>query len=127
QLGNFPEASPGQRLTLRLLDGLPPADREQRRLFRKVAGRAWGKDLGDPRRIVALIMGADSGKSLVAALLLLHRALFTDLSGLRPGQRGVGLLVAPDTRLAGIPLAYIRGIVGTSELIRAEVEAETAD
>ena len=109
-LGNFPEASPAQRLVLRLLDGLPAADREQRRLFLKVAGRPWAADLRDPRRVVALIMGANSGKSLVAALYLLHRALFSDLSGLRPGQRGIGLLVAPDQRLAAIPLAYARGI-----------------
>src|SRR4030095_849197 len=54
-----------------------------------------------------------SGKSLTAALLLLHRALFADLSALRTGQRGVGLLVAPDTRLDGIPLSYVRGIIST--------------
>lgn len=123
-LGGFVEASPGQRLVLRLLDGLPPANAEQRELFEAIASRAWGEDLATPRRTVALIMGADSGKSLTAALLLLHRALFADLSGLRPGQRGVGLLVAPDTRLARIPLDYIKGIIETSPVIAAEVEGD---
>jgi hypothetical protein len=124
QLGGFSEASQAQRLVMRLLDGLPPADREQHGIFRRIAGRAWRKDLLVPRRVVSLVMGVSSGKSLIAALFLAHRALFADLSGLRPGQRGLGLLVAPDTRLAAIPLAYARGIVETSALVRAEVEGE---
>ena len=41
-LGAFIEASPAQRLVLRLLDGLPPADGEQAALFEKIAGRRWG-------------------------------------------------------------------------------------
>src|SRR5207249_6483026 len=123
QLGNFPEASPAQRLVLRLLDGLPPADREQRRIFERIAGRAWRQDLRERFwKTIALVMGADSGKSLIAALYLLHRALLADLSRLRPGQRGVALLIAPDVRLAAIPLSYVKGIVSTSELIGAEVE-----
>ncbi|MBZ5638000.1 MAG: hypothetical protein LAO51_04495 [Acidobacteriia bacterium] len=126
QLGNFNEASPGQRLALRLLDGLPPADTEQRDLFETIAGRPWGEDLRAPRRVVALVMGADSGKSIMAAELLLHRALFGDVSALRPGQRAVGLLVAPDTRLAGIPLCYVKGILDTSALVRAELDGEPA-
>jgi hypothetical protein len=127
QLGNFAEASTGQRLVMRLLDGLPPRDQDQAELLEAIAGRPWGEDLSAPRRTVAAIMGADSGKSLIAAQFLTHRALFADLSALRAGQRGTGLLIAPDTRLASIPLAYIRGLLTTSPLIASEVERETAD
>ena len=123
RLGNFPEASPAQRLVLRLIDGQPPADAQQARLFVKIAGRSWRKDLATPRRVVALILGASSGKSLMAALWLVHRALLASLKGLRPGQRGTGVLVAPDTRLATIPLRYAKGILNESPILRQELEA----
>jgi len=124
ELGNFPEASPAQRLTLRLLDGLPPADAQQREIAKMILGRPWGSDLEGQRRVVALIMGADSGKSVMAAELLVHRALYGSLAGLRPGQVPVALLVAPDVRLASIPLDYARGIVQTSAQLRAELDGE---
>lgn len=122
QLGNFAEASPAQRATMRLLDGLPPADAEQREVAEELLGRTWHRDLAERKRVALLLMGADSGKSVMAALLLLHRALFASLQGLRPGQPGVALLVGPDRRLAAIPLSYARGVCETSRLIREEVD-----
>lgn len=126
QLGGFAEASPAQRLVLRLLDGLPPADVEQHNIFAKLAAREWGPDLSTIRRTIALLAGVDSGKSLLSALLSVHRALFSPLAGLRPGQRPIALLIAPDTRTATIPLGYASGILRSAPLA-SEVESETSD
>lgn len=121
QLGAFVEASPGQRLVFRLLDGLPPAGAEQRELAEEMLGRTWSGELEEARRIAALIMGADAGKSVMASQLLVHRSLFAPLDGLRPGQLAWALLVGPDMRLASIPLDYAKGTVTTSDLIREEL------
>jgi len=128
QLYAFTEASMAQRAAIRVsFDGLPPANAEQRDFIETALGRPWGEDLRRVRRMVAWVCGADSGKSVIAGGSLLHGALFCSLKGLRPGQRAHGLLMAPDTRLASIPLSYIRGAISASPIIAAEVESETTD
>ncbi len=61
------------------------------------------------RAILVAVLGARSGKSLLASLRLLHLALTADLSRLAPGELAVGLVCAPDLRLARQTLRYVAG------------------
>lgn len=122
--------TPAQRvLALVAFDGLEPgqligADREiGRQLFGDVDVIPAGA-----RHVLVAVCGARAGKSYVfGALRLLHLALTVPLTTLAPGEMAVGLIVAPDIRLAKQVLRYVVGAVELSQAIKHCIVSQTAD
>ncbi|MDE2106702.1 MAG: hypothetical protein KGL39_56325 [Patescibacteria group bacterium] len=78
------------------------------------------------KRVVVAVCGARGGKSYVLiALRLLHGAIVRDLQRLAPGERGVGLVVAPDLRLAKQVIGYVRGAIQTKAELQALVTQDS--
>jgi hypothetical protein len=66
----------------------------------------------EARTVVDAMCGGRGGKSYIfEALRLLHLALTVPLTSLAPGEIAVGLIVAPDMRLARQTLRYVAGAV----------------
>jgi hypothetical protein len=121
--------TPAQRvLALVAFDGVQPRDLrgEDRQLARRLFG-----DVQTVRRDVAgvlcVVAGARSGKSFLGALRLLHLALTADLFHLAHGEVAVGIIVAPDLRLARQTLRFLIGQVRASPVLSSMVVGETAD
>ena len=86
-------------------DGQEPSDEWRELLFggaSKIGARA--------RHVVVEVAGARSGKSRRHSMRLLHLALTMPLDRLAPGERAVGLIVAPDMRLARQALRFVSGV-----------------
>ena len=80
-----------------------------------------------PFRRGYVICGRGSGKSYMSSLIVTYLACFVDWSkGLALGGRPVVLLVAPTTEQAKIDLAYVRGILEESPILRGMVANVTA-
>ncbi|MBI3932394.1 MAG: hypothetical protein HY317_03185 [Acidobacteria bacterium] len=107
---------------LRAVYGLPMDDRDLE-LFRAHTGRQTPRAGGYPE--AACIVGTQSGKSNVAALV----GVFEAAQAVMAGRRGLYVpLIAQDLRGAQRALlAYVREAVQASEVLRAEVARETAD
>jgi hypothetical protein len=92
---------------------LPP---EYRKLARQLFGDvdtipalAWA--------VFVAVCGARSGKTYcLCALRLLHLAWTVGLGGLAPGEEAVGLIVAPDLKLARHALRFVTGVLENSNL-----------
>lgn len=78
------------------------------------------------RAVIAMIAGAQSGKTYLGALRLLHLAITCDLSRLAPGERAFAIIVAPDLRLARQALRYAYGAAHGS-FLRSWLRSESAD
>ena len=80
------------------------------------------------RTVVDAMCGGRGGKSYVLeALRVLHLALTVPLTTLAPGEAAVGLIVAPDMRLARHALRYVAGAVKhpvLAPLVSGEPSAE---
>jgi len=81
----------------------------------------------DARKVIAILAGARSGKTYLAALRLLHLALYAPLVGLAPGELAAGLIVAPDLRLARQCLRYASGAVESHPALKKRVQTSGAD
>jgi hypothetical protein len=80
------------------------------------------------RNVVVAVCGARAGKSyLLSALRLLHLGLTVDLATLAPGELAVGVIVAPDLRLARQTLRFALGAAKGCKAIAARIESESAD
>lgn len=121
--------TPAQRvLCLVAFDGAEPGDLvgEERELARELFG-----DVDEfpsiARDVIAVIIGARSGKTFLFALRLLHLGLIVDLSTLAAGEPGVGLIVAPDLELAEVALNYVCGAVHSNVSLEAMIVSETTE
>ena len=90
---NFKDASEVQRGLVRALGGLPPALTPKQMLYH------FGSEdfalQGQPK-LGVIEAGVRAGKSLLAVLCtILHRALYADLSVVRPGELVKAFIVAP--------------------------------
>lgn len=123
------ELMPAQRvLCLVAFDGVEPQDLVGRE--RELARELFGQLDAIPetaRDVIAVIIGARSGKTYLFALRLLHLALVVDLSTLAPGEEAVGLIIAPDIELAEQALNFIRGAIGTNETLLSMVVSDTTE
>lgn len=99
--------TPGQRTVAAIAyDGVPPEDPE---LCQRIFGGVFRPSPAS-RNIVAAVCGRGAGKSYtLCALRLLQLAFTVDLSKMAPGELAVGLIVAPDMRLAGQTLRFAAG------------------
>lgn len=104
-------------LALVAFDGVEP--RELRGDDRQIARQLFGDvDRIDPiaRVILAIVAGARSGKTWIAALYVFWRCVVADLSALAPGETGFALVLAPDMRLSRQLLRYVEGAARASHL-----------
>ena len=120
----------GQRVVaLVAFDGVDPVDLPpaQRELARKIFGGV-DRFTAQQRRIFAAVCGGRAGKTrLFTAMRLLHLGLTFDASVLAPGEAGYGMIVAPKKTHGWQALAYIRGIVMASPVLRGHVLVDNRD
>jgi len=123
--------TPAQRTIARVaIDRIDPIDlptKEERDLARLIFGPI---DRVPPaaRGIVALVLGARSGKTLFfEALAAVWSALTADLSTLAPGEIASALLVDPDLRLARLALRYASGTIKRIPALSRCLRGETQD
>ena len=73
-----------------------------------------------------LIVGRRGGKSRFAALLAVYLACFRSYT-LAPGERGVGMVIAPDRRQAMVIFRYITALIDSVPMLAALVEGRTKE
>ena len=120
----------GQYVLARVaFDGLDPIELppEQRAIARELFGDVA---VFSPkvRGVLVAVCGARAGKTYtLIALRLLHLAFAVDLSQLAPGERGFGIIVAPDLRLAGQAMRYVHGAINHEPSLRIRVDGEMSN
>ena len=121
---------PGQRVACAVaFDGVDPCDLvgEERELARAIFGTV-DRFTAQQRRIFAAVCGGRAGKTrLFTAMRLLHLGLTFDVGILAPGEAGYGMLVAPKKTHGWQALAYIRGAVMASPVLRSHVAVDNKD
>lgn len=94
--------------------------------FRGLTGRATLPDNAHDE--LWLVVGRRGGKSHVSALLALYEAVFRDhRKNLAPGERATVMLIAGDRSQARTLMRYVRGLVDSNPMIKAEVAQDTAE
>ncbi len=73
-----------------------------------------------------LIVGRRGGKSRFAALLAVYLACFKTYT-LAPGERGVGMVIAPDRRQARVIFRYIEALIDSVPMLSALVTSRTRE
>jgi hypothetical protein len=120
---------PQLALCLVAFDGLEP--RDLRGDLRKHARTIFGNLDTIParaRRVLVAVCGARGGKTYtLGALRLLHLAVTVSLATMAPGERAVGLIVAPSLKLAAQCMRYVSGAIGQSAELSACVVSDTAE
>lgn len=111
----------GQRVALRLIDGLPPRTPAERDMVRTLLRRDWAEDLAERKRRVFVKSGRGSGKSLLGALFALHRAATGDPRSLAPGQWGYVPVVAPVREMTRPVMDLCGGFVAQVPALRGEL------
>jgi hypothetical protein len=109
------------RAVLKAAYALPLTERE-RVLFHEVAG-----ERAPPRRPVrelVAVVGRGGGKNSAATGLATYIAITGNFSKLRPGERGIVLLLATDKEQAAISLDYLRGYFAEVPMLAAMVERD---
>jgi hypothetical protein len=77
---------------------------------------------------VSLIVARRGGKSKFASFLAVYLACFVDWSPyLSPGERGIGMLVAPDRRQTRTCFRYIEAYIDGVPMLAAMVESRTKE
>jgi hypothetical protein len=112
------------RAVLKAAYALPLTERE-RALFHEVAG-----ERAPPRRPVrelVAVVGRGGGKNSAATGLATFIAITGNFAKLRPGERGIVLLLATDKEQASISLDYLRGYFAEVPMLAAMVERTRAN
>ena len=113
------------RMIARLIDGdAALLSEEEQALALRLTGRTTLPTIA-PREIY-IGAGRRSGKSRFGSLVATWLAA-QEYRVLAPGETAIVAHVAPDRRQASIDIAYARGIVESSALLRAELESPTQD
>ncbi len=112
------------RSVAKFLDGmaLEPLELE---LWQKITGREAPPSA--PFSEAYLVKPRRSGGTLFAAAVALHAAVQDYRDRLGPGEFATVALIASDRRQARQALNYVKGLIGDSPLIAAEVSGETAE
>ena len=119
----------GQRVhSLVAFDGVDPATLEgaDRDIARRIFGEA---DTVPPfaRRILLLLLGRMSGKTLVSAAYALFCMVTADVSSCGPGDVPSAVTIAPTKKLAGLSIRAGLELARRSPRLRSRIERETAD
>jgi hypothetical protein len=82
----------------------------------------------DRARRVVLVIGRRAGKSRFASFLAVFLACFQDYSKvLAPGERGIGMVIAPDRKQARVCFRYILAFLDHVPMLAALVTSKTRD
>jgi hypothetical protein len=109
------------------LDGLP-LSRQQKRIFRSMTKRRYRLSLADALKILLLVWGRRSGKSVLTAFLSCYEAYFVDHRRyLKPGETGVVQVVATDRKQAAIILKYCEALFDHSPVLNRAIVRRTSD
>ncbi len=103
-----------------------PLTTEELETFTAVTGR----DEAPTERCEELIgiVGRRGGKSRAVAVLASYLSTLIDYGDvLVPGERGLMLCIAPDTKQAAIVHGYVAGVLGESELLRPLLDSSTGN
>lgn len=95
-------------------------------IFQRVAGaRDWPEK---PPREAFFVVGRRGGKSNISAVIAAYLAAFVDYRPyLKPGERGVVLLLAADRSQARVLMGYVRAMFAEIALLRTLVRSERAE
>lgn len=119
----------GQRvLALVVFDGLEPRDLDGE--DREIARRIFGEVEDVPpmaRRILLLLLGRISGKTLLSAAYALFVLCSADVSDCGPGDIPTALTVAPAKKLAGLAVRAGLELARRSRRLRGRIVKETSD
>jgi len=103
--------------------GLKPANRQQKKVFKKCAGgRKW------PEKAVSeawVIVGRRGGKSTIVALIAAFLAAFREYPTLASGEVGHVLIVSVTKAQANIIKRYLSGIFNKNTFLKSLVVRET--
>jgi hypothetical protein len=111
------------RAFIRALDALPLTAPELE-AFRQHTGRQAPPS--EPVREAHVPVGRRGGKSQIAALVALDRALRLKPGQLAPGEVGTVAVIASDRRQAGVVYGYVRGLIDSVPRLRAMVVGKPA-
>lgn len=114
----------GWRTWARIEDALPPQPGDLE-LYKRLTDRAeWPTQ---PFGEVYLIKPRRAGGTLYAAGRALHAAIQDYRQLMGPGEYATVALIASDRKQARQAFNYVKGLIGDSPLIAAEVEGDTAE
>jgi hypothetical protein len=100
-----------------------PLEGEDAETFRRLTGRELSALL---IRLLCVIAGRGSGKSSIAAALVIYLATLCRWK-LAEGETGVAMLLASDRAQAAVSFRYIEGMLEASPVLSNEVRSVTAD
>jgi hypothetical protein len=115
----------GWRVLLMAAMGEPLRD-DELEIFTRLTGRSRAPT----QRVEEFfgVVGRRGGKSKAIAALATHIGVLCDHRAvLSAGERAVVLVIAPDTKQAGITLDYISGYLDASPVLRQVVRKQTSD
>lgn len=103
-----------------------PLDAEALAIYRACSGRSAAPTVPASRAMV--IAGRGSGKTLLAAFLIVYLACSRDFRPvLGPGELATAMLLCPDRRQARVAFRYVRGLLRASPMLDRLVTAETSE
>ncbi len=119
----------GQRVLSKIaFDGLEPQDLvgADRDLARVLFGEV---DTVPPaaRRVLVLLLGRISGKTLLSAAMAIYTMVTADVGACGPGDLPVALVIAPTKKLAGLAVRAGLELARRSPRLRKRIEKETAE
>jgi hypothetical protein len=112
------------RTVAKILDGLP-LDEPEMKLYRAITGREAAPT--EAFSEAYLIKPRRAGGTLFAAAVGLHAALDDYTARLGPGEVATVAMIASDRKQARQLMNYVRGLIGQSPLIEAEVITRTQE
>lgn len=121
----LPGASWARWRTMLIAANGEPLTRDERTAFETVTGGK--KPPSAPVDEAAFIIGRRGGKDRAASVLAVYIAACCEHPALAPGERGVVLLIAADTRQAAVTLQYIAAAFDASPVLGKLVVGRTAD
>ncbi|MBA7496322.1 hypothetical protein ES702_06921 [subsurface metagenome] len=115
---------PAQEVILRSIYGLP-SNKDQLRIYRKLTGNKVEFEPGTPKSEAVLVLGARSGKSLLASIIALKEALDPKWQKyLSPGESAYVIIVATRQRQAEM---IIQSNVGRLAQLSPTLEKQVVD
>ena len=98
---------------------------DERAIFAKLTGRE--REPLRPVEEMVAVVGRRGGKSRALATFAAYISGLAEPPSLVPGERGVVLCIAPDTRQASIALEYSAAVFEQSPILRSLIVARTTD
>ena len=99
--------------------------RPERKTFKQFTGRA--REPGEMIEEAAFVVGRRGGKDRAASILAAWIAGCCSHPELVPGERGVVLILAPDTKQSAVTLGYVTAAFEQSPILSQLIDSRTSD